>query len=216
MNKFVIFAIECKCYFLYFLLSLIILSCGKNDPVEPGTKTNDDKFLFIEMAVYTTGKPIPVDGHIITLGIGIPTYCVNTLPQGISYYPALPNNISENDNILLGVWSGLGPDVGSGNSSYIKSLSIFPHLDTILNTRSRLKMITFSKILNDGSIEIIFMDKTITIPVNGMYQKKERTDSIEINYPFRAQKYEYLEDLYTVRNWGYINKKDVTTSHAFP
>jgi hypothetical protein len=205
--------ISCRYLLFIFSLSFILLTCKKDDPIKPVIDQNDDKYLFIEMAVYTTGKPIPVNGSCRFIYISYPQYKYYSDSGKMIVAPQIQNKIQEKDNCILGLYAAIGPDVGSGDVGVVKTLSDTPHLDTILNTYDRKKMIIISKILSDGNIEIIFRNQVITIPIDGFYQEKVRTENIKMRFPDGYfQPYEYIDDLYSVKNWGYINKKDIIKS----
>jgi hypothetical protein len=195
------------CISLFLLsISFILPSCGKNDPVEPVKNQNEDEYLFIEMGAHITGKPI--GQTVVFLELLFFEYVFNPYYRIVTDEDVL-SRIHKEDKYLVGIYNSLGGDYGRGMSNLMKTFNEYPHCDTIIYTLDRVKSIIISKILSDGTIEFIFNDEVINLPVGSKYEVTETRKDVVMNYPFRPQKYEYIQEFYSIINWGFIKKKNV-------
>jgi len=198
-------------FLILFYLFLVIVGCGESatGPGNQSINPFNENFLFLEYRIYTYGET-EKDSVRFFLERYNSCYSFNDFEYMISIDTLYQKKIDTTNRFIFGSVTVLGPMIGMGIVGILQGYSSFILTDSMSNPPftygHQIKMLDYNA---KGETKISFDNKEFNLKPKEIFQDTITRTHIALQIKNRIYHYSYINDIIIIRNFGFINKKNI-------
>jgi hypothetical protein len=208
MQKIIILKIQS--FLILFYLFLVLVGCeDSTKPADESPNLFNKNFLFVEYRIYTYGE-LEKDSASFALGRYNSCYYYDDLNSTILVDTLFQNKIDTTNKFIIGSVVVLGPNIGYGIVGTLKGFGSFNLTDSVYNPPftygHQIRMINCDL---EGETRISFDNKEFSLKPKEIFLDTLFRTHVALPVKNNIFYYSYINDIIIVRNFGFINKKNI-------